>query len=271
MGRFWTILTWLLALIVIWPVIWMVTTAVKPPIQYVSTSVNLLPEAPTLAHFRELITEDEILGKLMNSVIVTVGATALALLAGLPAAYALVRLNLPRRLDGVFLLFVLLIKLTPPLVLAIPLYQVLRGLFLLNTLGGLVLVYQVYTLPLAIWMLIGFLREVPQSYEEAAIMDGANLIQRLTTVVLPIMLPGIAATAVLCMILAWNEFAYALLFIQTPSNFTLPTFIATLITEDETFWGRLMAIGLIASLPILIFLASFQSFLFRGFAGGGLK
>ena len=99
-------------------------------------------------------------------------------------------------------------------------------------------------------------------------MDGANLFQRLITVVLPIMLPGIAATSVLCMILAWNEFAYALLFIQTPSRFTLPTFIATLITEDETFWGRLMAIGLIASVPILAFLALFQKYLFRGLTGG---
>ena len=271
MGRLWTALAWVLAVIVVLPIVWMISTAVKPPIEYVSDSINLLPRAPTLAHFHELITEDEILGKLLNSIIVTIGATSLALIAGLPAAYALVRLNLPRRLDSVFLLFVLLIKLTPPLVLAIPLYQVLRSLFLLDTLGGLILVYQVYTLPFAIWMLLGFLRDVPQSYEEAAIMDGANLGRRLTTVVLPIMMPGIAATAALCMILAWNEFAYALLFIQTPSNFTLPTFIATLITEDETFWGRLMAIGLIASLPILLLLALFQSFLFRGFAGSGLK
>jgi multiple sugar transport system permease protein len=218
-------------------------------------------------HYAELM-EDDILGKVMNSVIVTLGATAVSLAVGIPAAYALVRLQLPRRLDAAFLVFVLLVKLAPPLVLAIPLYQVLRSLFLLDTLAGLVLVYQVYTLPFAIWLMLGFVRDVSPSYEEAALMDGAGLGLRLVTIVLPIMAPGIAATAVLCMILAWNEFAYALLFIQSPSKFTLPTYIATLITEDETFWGRLMAIGLIASVPILLMLALFQRYLVRGLAGG---
>ena len=204
----------------------------------------------------------------LNSLVVTLGAAALSLAVGFPAAYALVRLQLPRRMDAAFLVFVLLVKLAPPLVLAIPLYQVLRGIHLLDTLAGLILVYRIYTLPFAIWMLIGFVRDVSPSYEEAAMMDGASLGYRLLIVVLPLMAPGVAATFILLTILAWNEFAYALLFIQTPSNFTLPTFIATLITEDETFWGRLMGIGLVASLPILLMLALFQKHLVRGLAGG---
>ena len=158
------------------------------------------------------------------------------------------------------------------LVFATTIAMCLVGLWLFavkgEVLAGLVLVYQIYTLPFAIWMLIGFVRDVSPSYEEAAMMDGAGLGYRLVTVVLPIMAPGIAAAFILVSILAWNEFAYALLFIQTPSSFTLPTFIATLITEDETFWGRLMAIGLIASLPILLLLALFQKHLVRGLAGG---
>ncbi|MPZ11424.1 MAG: ABC transporter permease subunit [Kiloniellaceae bacterium] len=253
--------------IMLLPIVWMVGTSLKPPIEYVSTSVDLLPDAVTLQHYRRLI-EDDILGKVMNSLIVALGATALALGAGFPAAYALVRLELPRRLDMAFLLFVLVIKLAPPLVLAIPLYQVLRTLALLDTLAGLILVYQVYALPFAIWMLIGFVRDVPQSYEEAARIDGASLLQRLVTVVLPLMMPGLVATAVFLVILCWNEFAYALLFIQTPSKFTLPTYIATLITEDETFWGRLAAIGFLASLPILALVGVVQKGLTRGFAGG---
>lgn len=268
MHRLATPLIYALTALMLLPVIWMATTSVKPPIEYVSHSVSLLPEAPTLGHYRELLVEDGLAGKVLNSLIVTFGATLLSIAAGFPAAYALVRLRLPKGLDAGFLLFVLLIKLAPPLVLAIPLYQVLRGLGLLDTLAGLVLVYQVYTLPLAIWMLIGFVRDVSPAYEEAAMIDGAGLFKRLATVVLPIMAPGIAATAVLVSILSWNEFAYALLFIQTPSHFTLPTFIATLITEDETFWGRLAAIGLIASLPMLAILALFQRFLIRGLAGG---
>lgn len=249
------------------PIVWMVSTSVKPPIEYVSASVDLFPNSVTLEHYRQLF-EDDILGKVFNSLIVAVGSTLLALAAGLPAAYALVRLRLPRRFDAGFLLFVLLIKLAPPIVLAIPLYQVLRSLGLLDTLAGLILVYQVYALPFAIWMLIGFVRDVPQSYEEAAMIDGARLLQRLWTVVIPIMTPGLVATAIFLVILSWNEFVYALLFIQTPSKFTLPTFIATLITEDETFWGRLSAIGFLASLPILALVAVVQKGLTRGFAGG---
>jgi multiple sugar transport system permease protein len=117
-------------------------------------------------------------------------------------------------------------------------------------------------------MLLGFVRDVPLAYEEAAMVDGAGLGRRLATVVLPIMLPGLISTAVFLMILSWNEFLYALLFIQTPSKFTLPTYIATLITEDETFWGKLAAIGFLASLPILAVVGVVQRGLTRGFAGG---
>ena len=251
------------------PIVWMIGTSVKPPIEYVSVEVDLLPDSVTLQHYQRLF-EDDILGKVLNSIVVAFGATALALIAGFPAAYALVRLSFPKKLDLAFLLFVLLIKLAPPIVLAIPLYQVLRTLGLLDTLAGLILVYQVYTLPFAIWMLLGFVRDVSISYEEAARIDGAGLLQRLTTIVLPIMTPGLAATAIFLMILSWNEFAYALLFIQTPSKFTLPTYIATLITEDETFWGRLAAIGFLASLPILALVGVVQNALLRSF-GGGLK
>lgn len=249
------------------PVVWMIGTSLKPPIEYVSSSVDLLPDDATLEHYRQLFEED-ILGKVFNSLVVALGSTALALLAGFPAAYALVRLELPKHFDMGFLLFVLLIKLAPPLVLAIPLYQVLRTLGLLDSLAGLILVYQIYALPFAIWMLIGFVRDVPRSYEEAARIDGASLGQRLVTVVLPLMTPGLVATAIFLMILSWNEFAYALLFIHTPSKFTLPTYIATLITEDETFWGRLSAIGFLASLPILALVGVVQKGLTRSFAGG---
>ena len=260
-------LAYLVTAIVLLPIVWMVGTSVKPPIEYVSPVVDLLPNAPTGEHYRQLI-DDGILGKMLNSLIVSFGATFLALAAGFLAAYALVRLKLPKNADLAFLLFVLLIKLSPPIVLAIPLYQVLRALGLLDTLLGLVIVYQVYALPFAIWMLLGFVRDVPVAYEEAALMDGASLFQRMVHVVVPLMTPGLIATAVFVLILCWNEFVYALLFIQTPSKFTLPTFIATLITEDETFWGRLSAIGFIASLPILALVGVVQKGLTRGFAGG---
>ncbi len=249
------------------PVLWMIGTSFKPPIEYVGTGIGLLPDAPTLEHYRNLLAEGAWLRGL-NSIVVALGTTVLALAAGFPAAYALARIDFPARLDRVFLIFVLLVKLSPPIVLAIPLYQVLRAIGLLDTLAGLVLVNQVYALPFAIWMLLGFVRDVPIAYEEAAVLDGAGLIRRLRSVVAPVMLPGLISTAVFVAALSWNEFLYALLFIQTPSNFTLPTYIATMITEDEMFWGKLMAIGFLSSVPILALVGIVQRGLTRGFSGG---
>lgn len=257
----------LLSLVVLMPVIWMVKAAFESSASVATAQLRLWPQTPTLANFAAAF-EPEVVQKMANSIMVTVGSTLLALLCALPAAYALARGRFPRRADKLFLLFVLLIKLTPPISLAVPLYQVLRAFGLLDTLAGLVLVNQVYALPFAIWMLLGFVRDVPVEYEEAATIDGAGLFRRLIEIVFPVMAPGIAATAVFVAILCWNEFLYALLFIQSPSNFTLPTFIATLITEDEILWGRLSAIGVVASLPVILLVGVVQNALSRGFAGG---
>ena len=257
---------YLATLLMLFPILWMVRTAFESTGD-VSRGLALWPTTFTLANI-EAVLAPQILGKLANSVIVAIGSTALALLAGFPAAYALARGGFPRQLDKLFLVFVLVLKLTPPISLAIPLYQVLGLLGLLDSLAGLILVYQVYSLPFAIWMLLGFVRDVPEAYEEAAMIDGAGLMQRLTTIVLPVMAPGLTATAVFLAILSWNEFLYALLFIQSPSRFTLPTYIATLITEDQVFWGQLSAIGLLASLPVLAMVGVVQRALTMGFSGG---
>lgn len=232
------------------PIIWMVATSFKPPLEYVSTSIALWPDNPTLAHYQALLQSGAWwLG--FNSMVVAIGTVALSLATALPAAYALARLPLPKRLDLVFLGFVLVIKLAPPIALAIPLYQMLRAFGLYDSHLGLVLVNQIYALPFAIWMLLGFVRDVPVAFEEAAMMDGAGYLKRMRDIVVPLLMPGLIATAVFVAIMSWNEFLFALLFVQTPSKFTLPAYIATLINEDETLWGRLAAIGLLASLPVL--------------------
>jgi multiple sugar transport system permease protein len=249
------------------PLAWMLATSLKPPGEYISASAALWPRQPTLMHY-EAIAQARVGRAAWNSLVVTAGATLLALLVSFPAAYALARLRFPRKLDLAFLVFVLLVKLTPPIVLAVPLYQVLRALGLLDTLAGLILVHQIYALPFAIWMLLGFLRDVPVALEEAARIDGARLPRVMRDILVPVMAPGLAATAVLVAIVAWNEFLFAFLFLQSPANFTLPTFIATRINEDETLWGQLSAIGVLASLPVLLLIGVVHRALSRGFAGG---
>ncbi len=249
------------------PLVWTLATSLKPPGEYVSASAALLPREFTLMHY-EALAQSRVWRLALNSLVVTLGTTALALAAALPAAYALARFDFPHRLDGFFLAFVLLVKLTPPIVLAVPLYQVLRTLGLLDTLTGLVLVNQIYAMPFALWMLLGFVRDVPFVYEEAAAIDGAGLLRRIVQIVIPVLAPGLAATGVLVAIAAWNEFLFAFLFVQSPANFTLPTYVATRINEDETLWGQLSAIGVLASLPILALIGFAHRALSRGFAGG---
>jgi multiple sugar transport system permease protein len=249
------------------PLVWMLATSVKPVGEYMAAPAALLPRAPTLTHYAA-IAEARVGRAALNSLIVTVGATALALLAAFPAAYALARLRFPRKLDVAFLVFVLLVKLTPPIVLAVPLYQVLRTLGLLDTLAGLILVNQIYALPFAIWMLLGFVRDVPLALEEAARVDGARLPRVMRDILIPVLAPGLAATGVLVAIACWNEFLFAFLFVQSPANFTLPTFIATRINEDETLWGQLSAIGVLASLPVLALIGVVHRAMSRGFGGG---
>jgi multiple sugar transport system permease protein len=249
------------------PVLWMLATAFKEPGEYVSSTPSFFPTKLTLQHFESLI-DDGFLQRLGNTVYVAFGATVTSIFLGFMAAYALVRFQFPARLDIAFLLLVLIVKLMPPIVVAIPLYGLLTDIGLLDSLFGLVLVYQLYTLPFCIWMLLGFVRDVPLEIEEAAALDNANIVERLWYIVLPLCKPGLVATSIFTLILCWNEFPFALLFLQKPSTFTLPLYISNFITENETFWGELMAIGLLSSIPVLLFAGFIQKHLIRGFSMG---
>lgn len=250
---------------VLFPIYWMITTSVKLPLEYATREPTWFPSQPTGEHYRALWT-NRAYRYLGNTVMVSLSSTFLALSAGLMAAYALARFRFPAKFDLLFLLWVLLVRMVPPVVVAIPLYTTLRAFGLLNTSLGLVIVYQVYVLPYAIWMLLGFVREVPKEVEEAAEIDGASKWKTLTSVVLPLVRPGLVATMIFSLIMTWNEFLYALLFLRTPEKFTLPIHIANFITEYEILWGELMAIGLMSSLPILLLSGYVQKHLLRGFA-----
>ncbi len=249
------------------PILWMAGTSFKSPGEFTSRDPTLFPREFTTMHYQQLWAEG-FPRRLQNTLQVTVGATLISLVIAFCASYSLTRFRFPARLDVLFLFWVLLIKMVPPIVIAIPLYQVLRLFGLLNTLPGLILVYQVYTLPYCIWLLLGFVRDVPIEIEEAASIDGASTWQTMRSIVLPLVAPGLVATAIFSSILAWNEFLYALLFLHSPALFTLPIHIANYITEHETLWGRLMGIGLLSSLPVLILSGFIQRYLIRGFAMG---
>ncbi len=245
----------LLALILflaLFPIYWIVITSFKTPVENILPVPTLFPHRITLENYAQILKGGS-LGNLWNSVFVTASSTLLSLALGFLASYALVRHKFPARLNNIFLVWIILAKMLPPVVLAVPLYDMFAKMKLLNNLWGLILVFQVYTLPYCIWMLFGFVKSLPMEFEEAAEIDGASRLQTLRLVVLPLVRTGLAATAIFCIIVAWDEFLFTMLFTRSPELLTLPLKIANYIGEYETLWGQLMGIGMLATVPIIVF------------------
>jgi len=222
--------------VALFPILIMVSTSLKTALEFMSQRLNLWPSTLTLEHYYDVIVERGFLRFLGNTASVSLVTTFIAVATGSMAAYALTRFHFPRKLDAVFLVWALVIRTIPPIVLVIPLFVMFREIGLTSVRLILILAYQVYTLPLAIWMLIGFFREIPKELEFAAMVDGASRFRALIRVVYPLVMPGLAATAIFCIIQSWNEFTYALIFARVPSDFTVPIGIASFLTEYKTLW-----------------------------------
>lgn len=242
----------LLTVIVLFPIYWILVTALKTPLENISPVPTLFPKIITFENFRAVVNG----GVLRNfgiSLFVASASTGVSLVLAFSASYALVRFRFPFRLNVIFLIWILVVKILPPMVLAVPLYTLFAGAGLINKLWGLVAVNQVYTLPYCIWLLFGFIKSMPLEFEQAAQIDGASRMRTLIAVVLPLASSGIIAAAIFTIIIVWDEFLFALLFIRSPKLQTLPLKIVSFITEYETLWGELMAVGLLAALPVLLF------------------
>ena len=250
------VLFWVMMIVILFvvafPVYWIIITSLKRPVENISPVPTFFPNVITLKNYGNVL-KGGFFKFLFNSFFVASLSTLFSLTLAFLAAYALVRHRFPFKLNYIFLIWVLVVKILPPIVLAIPLYTIFTSAHLINTRIGLVVVYQVYTLPYCLWMLFGFLKSMPVEFEQAAEIDGASKLRTLTSIVIPLTSSGIVATAIFSIIVAWDEFLFALLFIRNPDLLTLPLRIVNFITEYETLWGELMAIGLMATLPVLIF------------------
>lgn len=238
--------------IILIPIYWMINTSLKTPREVIDPIPSFFPRTPTLANYKAVFNSG-LWKNFSNSVIVAVSATLASIALAFLSSYALARYRFPFHLNRVFLIWVLVVRILPPIVLAVPLFTIFNRIGLINTLGGLIVAFQIYTLPYSIWIIYGFLKTLPKEYEEAARIDGASPLRVLVSIVAPLVRSGIIATSIFALILAWNEFLFALLFVRSPRLLTLPVVIARYIGEYTTQWGELMAIGLFASLPILIF------------------
>jgi multiple sugar transport system permease protein len=256
--------------VALFPFWWMLVTSFKQPVD-IFNGVSLVPQHPTGSNYSRLFGAYHMGSFLLNSLIVVTVATLASLVLGTLAAYALARFRLRFGLGQAALVVALLVRALPPILLVIPLYLTLARYGLLNTRLGLILVYGGLNTSFVIWMMQSFLEEIPRDIEEAAMVDGDSRLRALVRVVLPLVAPGIAATAIFSVITTYNDFLLALTLTFTPSAQTVPVGVSTLIGKIQIEWGPMAAAGVIGALPIMIFAVIVQRHFVRGLTFGAVK
>ncbi|MEE2038017.1 carbohydrate ABC transporter permease [Nocardiopsis sp. CT-R113] len=260
------LLAWAVGLLFFFPVLWMFLTGFKQESQ-ASTDPPTLFFQPTLDQYAAVLGRDFV-PYLLNSLQASVLSTILAIVLGLPAAYALSLVRIPKWRDSLF--FFLSTKLLPPVAMILPLYVIAQNLGALDDARTLTLVYTAMNMPIAVWMIRSFLVELPKEVLEAARMDGARRFTEMRRVILPMIAPGLAATALICFIFAWNEFFFAVNLTATRAA-TVPVFLVGFISGEGLFWARLSAASTMAALPVIIAGWTAQRWLVRGLSLGAVK
>ena len=265
-GRLLSMLGWIVALGMFFPVLWMVLTAFKQE-RDAFTSPPKFAFSPTLDQF-DAVLSGGLTAALLNSLWTTVGSTVLVILLALPAAYALSIRPIERWQDVLF--FFLSTRMLPVVGAIVPIYVIARDIAMLDNVWTLVVLYTAINMPIAVWMLRSFMSEVPTEVLEASRVDGASLWQEATKVMLPMIAPGIAATALICVIFAWNEFFLAVTLTAVRAQ-TVPVYLVGFITSEGAFWARLSAAATLAAIPVLLAGWIAQRYLVRGLTLGAIK
>jgi sorbitol/mannitol transport system permease protein len=265
-GKLLSALGWIVALLMFFPVLWMVLTAFKQE-RDAFTSPPKFAFTPTLDQF-DAVLSGGLSGALLNSLWATVGSTVLVILLGLPAAYALSIRPIEKWQDVLF--FFLSTRMLPVVGAIVPIYIIAREISMLDNIWTLVVLYTAINLPITVWMLRSFMSEVPTEVLEASRVDGASLWQEATKVLFPMIAPGIAATALICVIFAWNEFFLAVTLTAVRAQ-TVPVYLVGFITSEGAFWARLSAAATLAAIPVLLAGWIAQRYLVRGLTLGAIK
>lgn len=261
----------LLAIWTLFPVYWMLSLSIRSGAELTS-SLSFFPQSFTFEHFTELFGKFNFGQATMNSLKITTISLLISLAFGLCCAYILARRRFYFRLRGTMLFSVILVRVLPPIAFALPLYIMMNQMGILGTQLPIMLAHILINLPFIIWFMISFFANVPVELEESAKIDGANEWQSYIRIVLPLVAPGITAAAILSFMTSWNEYLYGAIFVQSPSNFTIPLALATMNSEQELAqWGSIAAGGVISMIPVMLFVVLAQNFLIQGLSSGAVK
>jgi ABC-type glycerol-3-phosphate transport system permease component len=259
--------------IALFPFYWILRTSLETNAevaQGVGGSNGLLPSHLTFDAYSNDFTQQHFLTPLLNSAIVALGATVVTIVVASLAGYALARL--PIRGAGVILAFILVAGFFPVLAMVGPMFLLFKELHLLDNIYPLIIVYLVYTLPIATWLLKNFFAQIPKDLEEAALVDGATRLQALRKVVIPVAVPGVFTAGILAFILAWNDFAFAVSFLETPPHFTAPLSIVNFgQSQFQVFYNRIDAAVVIITIPIAVLVLFAQRRIIAGLTAGSFR
>lgn len=264
------LLTTLILGFVLLPIYWLVAASLKSN-KEITQGSTLYPHAPSFDNYIRLFYEKEFGNYFLNSMVVTVSSVAIALVVGTLGAYAIVRFRLPFLLERKAVVFLLTLRIVPPVVILIPVFLLMLKLNLLDTWLGLIITYTAFNITFCVWMMESFFREIPVDLEEAAMVDGDSRFAAFYRITLPLAAPGLAATAIFAVIVTINEFMFSLVLTATPNAMTMPRGTATLIGRIDTDWASMSAAGIVGALPVVIFALLVQRHLVRGLTMGAVK
>ncbi|PNR90744.1 MULTISPECIES: carbohydrate ABC transporter permease [unclassified Petrotoga] len=252
----------------LYPLMWILFSSFKTPIDQFTIPPKWIPENFTLRNYKIFFSNTEFVRAFFNSIIVTASSTILALILGIPAAYGLARFKWKH--TSLLSFIILLARMTPPIVMVLPFFLISRILNLSGTYIPIIIASSFFSVPFAVWMMQGFFSEIPESLEEAAMIDGCTRFESLRKIVLPLVLPGISATSILCALVSWNEFLFALILTGQETR-TLPVLVNMFVSEKNVDWGVMSAASLITVIPMIIFGLLVQNNLVRGLTAGSGK
>ncbi len=257
----------------LFPFYWVVRSSFTPEVNLFQTPIKYFPSHPTLANYRGALSANFFTDALLNSAIVAGSVTLLSLAIGASAAFALGRFHFHGRSFVMYLM--LSMTIFPQIAILGALYTTISKLNLYDTLGALIFSYLIFTLPFTIWVLTSFMRALPADLEEAAYVDGATPLQVFWKVLLPLIAPGLVTTGLLAFISAWNEYLYALSFIQSPNHYTVPLAITSFVSPTGSGfavpWGQIMAATVIITLPLILLVLVLQKRIIAGLTAGAVK